>query len=575
MTKVLLFVGLLNISCQNDTEKLTDETSTSLLELYPPQGGQGVSMEVRFDASATTFTYNDTSSVDFGAGITVTEMNIDDGWNARADIIIDPDAELGSRDVIVTTGNGFYELGQSFEVTSDSFIIEPNNGKMGEVVEVGILGANTNWQSGVTWPNFGDGIEVLEFDVLSDTLAEALISISPEAAAGWRSITIDSGGDDFTVLYDGFKVDRVGLVASFEPIEAQQGETVEFTVRARGTDFISSLPELTFFDRFGENPDIIIDEVTVLDAQNLYGRMTLSNAAALGSRDVQIETNGDSVRIPDAFEVIGGDWDVSEVAISLDFNVSRTIDPNTCEMTERVVASAIFFIPLDPPCGGGSGSPPQGPQPYDNNGVFPYPEGSGEDGEDCPFPLTLSAGEYVWFESDANIVTMERVYDSATGTIYYWGYDLTMDDYVPGQWYDLHTQGDPDGLGEYILEGVQPSVPADWQWLSPDFCGLVHDRTQDWPFTWTPAQTYPDAIFSVSVSGTIEEINKGGFAGVLPWDDGEHYLGASELSQLVAEPVGFQALSYIEGPLFGFPESIYQENQSASFISLSSQFVLE
>ena len=150
-----------------------------------------------------------------------------------------------------------------------------------------------------------------------------------------------------------------------------------------------------------------------------------------------------------------------------------------------------------------------------------------------------------------------------------------MEDYVPGQMYDLHTQGDPNGLGEYLLEDVQPSVPADWQWVSPELCGLVHDRSEDWPFSWTPAQTYPDAIFSVSISGTIEALEKGGFAGVLPWDDGSHVFSGAELSQLKAEPVGFQAMSYIEGPLFGFPESIYQENQSDSYISLSTQFVLE
>ena len=79
----------------------------------------------------------------------------------------------------------------------------------------------------------------------------------------------------------------------------------------------------------------------------------------------------------------------------------------------------------------------------------------------------------------------------------------------------------------------------------------------------------------MSISGTIEEIDAGGFAGVLPWDDGEHSFGASELSQLKAETVGFSALSYVKGPLFGFPESIYQENQSDSSISLSTEFVLE
>lgn len=572
-----LFIAVCtNIGCTRSADKESDQLSEelSVLSLSPPSGGQGTSMVVRFDGSASAFTYNDTSSADFGEGISVLQLNIEDGWNATADIQIEPTAELGKRDVVVSTGKGTYTLDQSFTVVSDSLIIEPNQAKMGEVVEIGLLGTNTNWESGVSWPFFGDGIEVLDFDVLSPTLAEALVSVSTDAAAGWHDVRVDTA-DESTILYDGFQVDRVGLVASFEPGEAAQGDTVEFTVRARGTDFLSSTPQLTFFDRFGENPDILVEEITVLDAQNLYGRMTLSNAAALGNRDVQIETSDDSVRISDAFDVVGGAWDVSEVAISLDFSVSRSIDPITCELNERINAQAIFFIPLNPPCGGGSGSPPSGPQPYDNNGVFPYPDGGGGGDEDCPFPTTLSAGDYVWFESDANIVTLEKVYDPASNTTYYTGVNLTMDDYVPNQFYDLHTQGDPAGIGEYILNGVQPTVPADWQWVSPDLCGLVHDKTTDFEMQWTPAMTYPDAIFSISVSGTIEELNKGGFAGVLPWDDGAHSLTALELSQLKSEPVEFSALSYIEGPLFGFPESIYQENQSSSVISLSTQFVLE
>ena len=41
---------------------------------------------------------------------------------------------------------------------------------------------------------------------------------------------------------------------------------------------------------------------------------------------------------------------------------------------KSVVATAQFAFPLDPPCGGGAGQPPSGPQPYDNNGVQ-YPDG--------------------------------------------------------------------------------------------------------------------------------------------------------------------------------------------------------
>ena len=570
----MLFLCLL--SCRTDKSEISDDDfRESSVKISPPVGGQGIELQVELDASYSSFSYEN-PSLDMGDGIVVTDLIIEDGWNARASVVIDNNAELGTRDVSLSTGGGSFLIEDGFEVISDSFIIEPISGKMGEVIEVNFLGRNTDWQAGITWPNFGDGIQVLEFTVLSNTLAEALISIDATASPGLKNVTVDSGGQDYVTLYDGFKVDRVGLGALFEPSAAKQGETIEFTVRARGTDFTGSQPVISFFDRFGENPDIVVNDVTVLDSENLYGRMTLSNAASLGERDVQITTSNDSVRIPDAFEVLGGDWDLSEVAISLAFNVVRVMDPTTCQETEQVTATAMFFIPLNPPCGGGGmGSPPSGPQPYDNNGVFPDPDGSGSSADDCPFPTTLSAGDFVWFESDANIVTLEKTYESASGTIYYEGKNLTMADYVAGQTYDLHTQGDPDGIGEYLLEGVQPTVPSDWRWLTPDLCGLVHPRSDEFPFTWTPAMTYPDAIFAVNIRGTIEETGKGGFAGTLPWDDGEHAFSPNELLQLKGETIGFEAYSYIEGIMFGFPESIYQENQSESYIFYSTNFTLE
>ena len=575
--RIFVFVvATLFWGCTNDkTSEEADEQSQRTVALYPPAGGQGTSMAVDFDATGSIFSFTGTE-VDFGEGITVSSVTVNDGWGARAQVMIDPDAALGVRDVSVTTDGSSYSIPQSFEVVAESFIVDPTDGKMGEIIEVGLLGSNTNWVSGVTWPNFGEGIEVLEFTVFSETLAQALISIDANTSPGWRNITVDSGGTDYTVLYQGFKVDRVGLGAVFDPVTAEQGRTVEFTVRARGTDFTASTPRLSFYDRFGENPDIVVEDVTVLDAENLYGRMTLSNAAALGMRDVMIDMTDDSVRIPDAFEVLGGDWDLSEVAIDLDFYVFRELNPDSCEVFERVVARAIFFIPLDPPCGGGGmGSPPPGPSPYDNNGVFELPSGESGEADDCPFPTTLGAGDYVWFESDANIVTLEKVYDSSTGQIYYEGIDLTMDDYVAGYNYDLHTQGEEGGLGEYLLEGVQPTVPGNWYWLTPDLCRLTHNRADDFPFTWTPALTYPDAMFSVSIYGNIEATGNPGFAGTLPWDDGEHSFTAGEMSQLEAGPVSFQAYSFIEGPLFGLPESIFQENQSDSYIVYVTSFNLE
>ncbi len=558
------------------------------LDVYPPEGARGTSMEVSVGSSRSVFTFGDTT-VDLGEGITVDQVDVDDGFGLRAAVTIEPDAELGPRTVSVETGSRTLTIPDGFEVIDQSFSVEPDSGLMGETLDLELVGHNTDWASGVTWPSFGDGIEVVEFTVLSETLAEATVTISPDAAPGWRNVVMDNGGGDRVTLYDGFKVDRVALAATFDPPEAEQGDTVEFTIQARGTDFLAAGdagPAISFRDAWGDNPDIVVDSVTVLDSENLFGQMTLSNAASLGSRDVVVDSGDEAVLIPDAFEVIGGDWSLEEVAISLYFVVLREKDNDTGEIYERVLANCQFYIPLDPPCpsGGGSGSGSGNldyPTPYDNNQVFGV-TGSGESTEDdCPYPTTLSAGDHVWLESDANTVTLDKHIDSASGVIYYTNDDLTLADYVPDNVYDLHTEGDPDAIGEYLLEEVLPTVPADWEWLSPDLWGnYTQSRAEDFTFTWTPAQTYPDAIFMVEIFdynnlGPLAEDGWYGYLGVYPWDDGEHTFTASELSMFAPGWVPVTAFSYIQGREFGLPESIYQTNQAFSYISLYQTMILE
>ena len=216
----------------------------------------------------------------------------------------------------------------------------------------------------------------------------------------------------------------------------------------------------------------------------------------------------------------------------------------------------------------------QGPQPYDQNGVYPtYTTGGSSD---CPSPITLGAGDYVWFESDCNVVQLEKNIDGASGMIYY-SADLTLDDYCFDQMYDLHTQGEDGGIGEYVLEGVQPTVPADFQLVEPAWWGnYAQARSEDLTYTWTPAQTYPDAYFLTQISGTLEATGESGFVGSFPWDDGEHTYTADELGQMQAGNATFVAVSFIpKGPEFGFPFSSIQNNTSSTSLQIQGSLVLE
>jgi hypothetical protein len=565
-------VPLFFVGCDAEAPSDDDDVEvTSRVTLWPPVAGRGQTLTVRLEADQSRFNFG-TTELDLGEGIFVDTVNVTDGYSAEAMISVDPDADLGVRDAVVTIDGVPIRLAEAFRVTDDSILsIEPNNGKMGEVLNVALVGNNTTWESGYTWGGFGRGVDVMTFDVLSPTLATARIAIRPDARPGPRDVTVETG-PDVVALYDGFTVDRAVIACEFTPGEGYQGETKDFTITCLDTDWGPGT-RVEFWDDGGRNPDIGISEIQVIDGENMYGRMRLSNAAFVGPRDVFITNGRESVLLPDAFKVLESPPRLDNVAISLGFDVQRQISNENGSILEQVSAFAAFVIPLDPPCG--SPPPPgSGPMPYDINGVFPVPPEATP--QDCPAPQTVSAGDYVWFESDENVVTLHKDLIESTGQVIYVGRDLTLDDYRFNKMYDLHTQGDPDGIPEVILPGVQPTVPADYYITSPEIWGdFTHPRSEPFFYTWTPAQTYPDAIFITQISGTLVATGRGGFAGSVPWDDGEHTYMPAELTQLEASPVSFLAVSFIEGPYFGFPFSTIQTNQSDSQLVTAAQMILE
>jgi hypothetical protein len=66
-----------------------------------------------------------------------------------------------------------------------------------------------------------------------------------------------------------------------------------------------------------------------------------------------------------------------------------------------------------------------------------------------------------------------------------------------------------------------------------------------------------------------------GWGGAYPMDDGSHAMSAGEMSLFAPGVVPVYTYSLINGPTFGLPDSIYQENQATSYIYLVQQMVLE
>lgn len=563
-------VGCHKDAPETDTTDTTPEVVGVRLDISPNVAGLGSHLDVRLGANTSVYRFGETS-LDLGPGITVDAVTVEDGYNAVAHVTVDPDAELGLRDAIITISGDETTLTHAFEVIAQSFDIDPQAALMGETIDVALVGHSTDWTEGFTWPGFGDDIDVLDFQVLSPTLGAARIAIHPDARPGPRDVSVGEG-ESVVTLYNGFTVDRQVITAFFDPPQGYQGDTVDFTITGLDTAFTAS-SVIEFWDDAGRNADIEVTQLTVLDGQNMYGRVRLSNAARLGMRDIMISYDNETIMIPDGFEVLDAPPDLSDVYVGLIFDVNRSIDNASGDIFEQVIGEAYFIIPLNPPCGASS-PPGQGPQPYDQNGVWPVPPPP--EPVDCPNPETVSAGPQVWFVGPENTVTLQKDVIPATGQIIYYGQDLTLADYHFGMLYDLEAPGDPDGLPAFYLPHVQPTVPADYHLTSPNFWGdLTIDRAQDFPYEWTPAQTYPDAIFGTSIGGTLVSTGESGFTGSLPWDDGAHSYTAAELSQLEASPTSFSAFSYIQGPLFGLPFSSIQTCQSDSTLSTTASIILQ
>ena len=246
-TLLLLVVGV--VGCQEDSKDgsagLVDPNEL-VLSLHPNVAGQGTTVDVTMEATRSTFEFGKTS-LDLGEDLTIVSVTVLDGYSAVATVEVGAAAALGARDAIITIENRDTVLTEGFEVIAESMRIDPANAKMGEMVDVALIGKNTDWEEGYSWASFGDGIDVLSFAVLSPTLATATVSVRPDATPGFRDVSVEEGGEVLT-LYDGFTVDRAALTAFFDPTSGYQGDTIEFTITGLDTNFVDGNTVIEFWD---------------------------------------------------------------------------------------------------------------------------------------------------------------------------------------------------------------------------------------------------------------------------------------------------------------------------------------
>ncbi len=504
----------------------TESLGEAVVRLSPRSGGVGTMLEVELRGTNTDW---DTSApeINLGQGIVVENIQVEGDTLAYADATIAIDAPLGKRDVEVGFGDRSYDIIDGFIVQTGAIEIQPNRARLGESLDVEITGYNTTFQDGYTQASFGEGIWIDSVEVQTEASAVVRISIDPASAPGERDVTVFNGSTAWT-LFEGFLVDRSAVTVVFEPPQAYQGDEVDFTLYGTNSAFINGETTLDMGD------DIVLDFLNVIDASNAFGRITVSNAAELGLRDVAVLTGEELLVVHDGFEVLETPPEVKNALVSYGINVTRTVDNNNCGVEASYSTSMVFYEPLDPPCG--TSPPPTMVFPFDIN--YNYPVWSGGD-DDCPFPNTFDAGEHTYLDSNdgTHSLTYDRVVDPYSGIIaYYLDHTMTLDDYHFDRHYTMRADGsdDPDQVPAFdtrydYTPGSDPggvilhTIPVDYDLLAPELCNnYTHSPADPLVVEWTMAQTYDVAGLSIVLQvQDSEDPDNALYNIVLPWDDGE------------------------------------------------------
>jgi hypothetical protein len=615
---LVLFATLaLTAGCEPEEPQATLQTAEPLVRLSPRYGGQGMAMTIGLRGINTQWQQGDLR-IDLGEDITVGGVTILGPNHAEAEILISPTAALGYHDVEVsfpvgvdddrTTRTLVLTEEEGLTVEPGGIIsITPDRARLGATLQIEVIGFNTGWQDGVTWADFGPGIFVNWVTIADPTTAWLSVSVDQRAEPGFHTVVLFNG--PFGATADaGFFVDRSSIAIDIDPDHGNQGEILPFVVRGFGTHWssgidsdtglqVETLIDLSTSICVNEGYPECQDEIepggvmTVLAPTNVQGLMQISNGAAPTTYDVRayviqredFNENGlieegeysilEEVILHDGFEVREVPIDCSDnPGVSFGFSITRDIDNDTCTVNESVSASAVFFTPLDPPCG----SPPGPPVfPYDINYTQSPPSGS----VDCPATPTCDAGPFVYLESELNTITLVRRENTYTGAISYVPeFPLTLEDYKFGYVpYDLVADpgsADESQIPAFRAEQVLWTLPSDFELLEPIPCqNYTHDPANDLQILWTPAQTYDVAGLSalfITSDGSVDPPQPWRVI-TLPWDDGDHVWESQSFAPPFPEGGGY----FVFGAGVGEPKWFFDfgagqvgvENQGRSGLS--------
>ena len=275
---------------------------SQITHVTPNEGAQNQTLFVDLVGNGTHWLQGG-SSVDFGAGIHVDSLQIQDSTHAHVQVTVLSTASVGFHDVTMSTDGEFSSISQGFDVVQATPALlssYPNSGPQDTTFNVQVLGRFTHWQTGVTTASYGDGITVNSFTAIDSVTGLMNVTVSPLAYVdGWpcRSLIVTTNTEQVT-LPSQFCVTRgAAVVTNVNPNAATQGQTLTVQVSGQNTHFVQGLTTANF------GPGINAGNVVVSSPTLASVDIAVPSTAANGFHGVTMNTLGESAFLDQGFTV--------------------------------------------------------------------------------------------------------------------------------------------------------------------------------------------------------------------------------------------------------------------------------
>ena len=302
--------------------QLRPETAT----LSPNQAARGERLTISLNKPNAHFVQGETIAK-FGEGIAVGDgtegefgrVRVLSPERASIDLIIDADADLDDRTVVIRTRTERFVLGDIFTITrrpddlnlSPQFTLTPDRAPAGQLVTVTITGERTHFKQGLTVARFGDGVQVGgqtlgafgPVNVISATEARARLFVDRDTYVGSRTVVLQTG-DERVSKHDAFDVLPGSTQFTVTPDSGARGQRVTVLIHAPGAHFEQGSTEARFGSGIVVGDEECFGNVTVLGPTDARAELRIRPRAVVGPRSVTIRTRRERLFVRQAFRVI-------------------------------------------------------------------------------------------------------------------------------------------------------------------------------------------------------------------------------------------------------------------------------